>query len=688
MLSMRLQAMREKTRSGTYRQHRTSSIDFHAVEEECASLPRYRAAARQFSRVLDAETPVIVPGERFQFTRSLGCQIPTFPGAEDRRLRARFGILENLSPDWELLLRDGLSGRIAAARKKLETVAPESESAEFLRAAILSLENVAEFAGRYADKAESAGEPALAALLRRVPQSPAKTLHEALQSVYFLSAMIRLSGAIHVGFARIDRYLLPFYRADLAAGRQTRESAAELFAEFFLMLNRDNDLFHGMQPGDNGQSMMLGGCSPDGEPADNELTELLLEVSADLAMIEPKLNLRVSSRTSPEVLRAAARLSGCGLGFPQYCNDEVVIPGLAAFGYPLENARGYTVAACWEFVTKNGRDVPNIYSMNLPLAVDRAIRNGLRQKESYRQILDRVPGEIRTLFREEQANIRDPFFLPNPLFSSFCGECLNRGKDLHFGGGDHFHYGCHGCGSSSAADSLAAVGKLVFEEKTVAPEELLEALEHNFEGFEALRERLREDGPKVGCGDAGADECLRFVFDAFADVLAEVKDNGRGGRVRPGTGSAYNYVAMTQNDGPNRLRATADGRRDGEYISSSLSPAPGVRPNGILSVLNSYGKLDYRRLCNGGPITMELDPGYFHSPEAIEKMTALIKAFVRSGCQQLQLNVLDANVLRHAQQFPEQHRDLVVRVWGWSGYFVELAKAYQDQIIGRQAYRG
>jgi formate C-acetyltransferase len=149
------------------------------------------------------------------------------------------------------------------------------------------------------------------------------------------------------------------------------------------------------------------------------------------------------------------------------------------------------------------------------------------------------------------------------------------------------------------------------------------------------------------------------------------------------------YVLMTKDKNqPSYLAATADGRKEGDYISSSLSPAPGVKAAGMLSVLQSYSQIDYTRVCNGGPITMELDPVYFKSDEALEKMTSFLKAFHRSGCQQLQLNTLDADLLRRAQAHPEDYRDLIVRVWGWSGYFVELEKVYQDQIIGRQAFRG
>ncbi|MBQ8753979.1 MAG: hypothetical protein IJZ19_03040 [Lentisphaeria bacterium] len=679
MLNERLETLREKTRSGYYHQFRTNTLDFEAIRQECEAYSLHGAPAHYFQRVVHAETPVIIPGEKLQFTRTVGVCIP-------RILKGRE--MENLAPDYKLLLRQGISGRLEVIGNALTDENLTDMEKDYLLASRQCLLDMADCAERYACAAEKMGENELAALLRKVPFYPAETLHEALQSIYFTCAMIRLSTACHIGFGRTDQYLLEYYRRDLAEGRETRESARDLLTEFFIMLSRDYDLYDGIQPGDNGQSMVLGGCLPDGTSAENELTILLMEVAADLAMIEPKINLRVSSGTSEEVLRSAARLSGCGLGFPQYCNDEVVIPGLVKFGYPLEKARDYIVAACWEFVVPGGRDVPNLFPINLALAADRAIRKALKAGEDFGKIKTHLKEEIQVIFDQEWSGFKNMTFLPNPPFSAFCTGALESRRDMNYTGGTHRNFGCHGCGSSTAADALAAVKHFVYDEKSIAPGEFLDALEKNFEGTENLRARLRSSGEQVGCGSRLADEMLKLVFNSFAEVLEEAGNNGFGGKFRPGTGSALNYVLLTQTDHPQRLHATADGRLDGEYISSSLAPAPGVKAAGILSVLESFRHIDYSRICNGGPITMELDPVYFKSEKAIEKMISFLRAFVRSGNQQLQLNTLDADLLRHAQQHPEEHRDLIVRVWGWSGYFVELDRVYQNQIISRQAFRG
>ncbi len=675
MLSKRLCEMRRKTRRGEYRPFRVHHLPPELVEEDYRNLSPYRACARSFRRYAELEMPVILPGDRFFFTRTVDGKVPPGPGKR----------IENLSPDWEILLREGLSGRLRTARAKLSGCRKGSTEHDYFESTVEMLETAAVLSGRYAEAAEKAGDSEGARLLRRVPFYPAENLREALQSVFFFFSMLHLTGVTLLGFGRLDQYLAPYFRNDPEADGISRNEALELLSEFFLMLNRDSDLYGMVQLGDDGESVMLGGCGRSGENACNELTKLVLEAAFDVSMINPKINLRVDSRTPGELLVAGAGLTGRGLGFPQYCNDEAVIPGLCEFGYPVEDARDYTVAACWEFVVKNGRDIPNRMSVNLPLAVDCAIRSALEKGESFEELLEQIAPEIRKRLPDFS---RPETFFPNPLFSAFSGQCLERGKDLNAGGGDHYHCGCHGCGSSTAADSLAAVKKWVYDEKKIAPAALLDALERNYEGYDDIRDLLKSHSPKTGNNDSESNRYLQFVFNAFAGVLGEIRDCGRGGRIRPGTGSAQNYALMTQMSRPDRLRATADGRRDGEYISSSLSPAPGVRARGILSILRTYGRLDYRKLCNGGPITLELSPSYFHSEDALLKTAQIIRAFVEAGCQQLQINTLDPELLREAQKHPENHRDRIVRVWGWSGYFVELDKMYQDQIIGRQAYAG
>lgn len=226
-------------------------------------------------------------------------------------------------------------------------------------------------------------------------------------------------------------------------------------------------------------------------------------------------------------------------------------------------------------------------------------------------------------------------------------------------------------------------------EQRVPAHRLLDALETDFADDDVLRITLREEAPKVGNYDDRADALLVTLFDLFADACAAAGDNGRGGRFRPGSGSAMYYVWLARGHEGMRepvVGATADGRKAGDLFSSSLAPSPGITVRGPISVLQSFAVIDYGRICNGGPITMELSDTVFRGEDSLEKVARLIRSFAVLGGQQLQLNSLNVEALRDAQRHPEKYRNLIVRVWGWSGYFCELDKVYQDHIIARHVY--
>ncbi len=416
---------------------------------------------------------------------------------------------------------------------------------------------------------------------------------------------------------------------------------------------------------------------------------MVLRVSRDLAMIDPKVNLRISAHTGLDLLHLAAELTRKGLGFPQYSNDDVVIPGLTAHGYALEDARDYAVAACWEFlIPGRGLDVVNIGAVSFPAAADDAIRGGLADCEDMAGIFQRVEDHIRRQVANLACTYERLLVPPAPYYSVLMNGCLERGRDLSLGA-QYNNFGIHGAGSANAADALAAVQQFVFEDKTLTTDELLSALDANFEGYEALRTRLAEQAPKTGNDDDRADDFLRRLFDTFADACEQYGRTGRGGILRPGTGSAMYYIWLaTGHAGMHEpvVEATAEGRREGEPFSANLAPAQGVRTRGPVSLLQTYAKLDYKRICNGGPITLELSDSVFRNDEGLSKVALLVRTFAQLGCQQFQLNSLNLDTLLDARAHPELHKNLIVRVWGWSGYFCELSPEYQEHIINRTKY--
>ncbi len=693
-MNERLESLKRRVRAGEQRAVRqTAPIDILA-ECEAEGLSWPRRVARLVRRQCEAEQVVIATDERIAFTRTLPLVPPIYSDEDWARLTAgrtlhELGPISNICADWSLLLKEGLLSRRQVAAETRARLANDPEAGEFLDSAIESIDAVLGLARRYAAEARTLGHEDLAKLLERVPARPACTFHEALQSLRLCHSVVWLGGNYHVGLGRLDQYLWPYLEADLAAGRLTVEAAEELLAEFFISLNKDSDLYPGVQQGDNGQTVTLGGLTPDGKLAVNELTHMVLRVARDVGMIDPKINLRICAQTDLALLSLATELTRMGLGFPQYSNDDVVIPALVAHGYDLKDARDYVVAACWEFIIPGrGMEIVNIGAVSFPAAVDQAIRDGLAAKEDLDCIRSRVAAGI----REQVNRLADTYAClllpPAPYYSIFMQDCLELGRDVS-AGLKYNNFGIHGAGSANAADALAAVKKFVFEEASIPADELLSALSANYTGYESLRRRLEEQAPKVGNDNPHADALLVELFQDLADACESYGKTARGGCLRPGTGSAMYYVWLAKGHAGMReptVEATADGRRSGQPLSANLAPSPGIRSRGPFSTLQSFTKIDYRRVYNGGPITMELSDTVFRNPEAIRKTAMLVRAFAQLGCMQLQLNSLRLETLLDAKAHPENHQNLIVRVWGWSGYFCELAPEYQDQIIARQLY--
>ena len=693
-LEPRLVEMKQALQKGFYRQYRTSPMVDLLVECDAGQLSWPRRAARLTRRMCEAQKVVIQPGEKIVFTRTIATIPPVYSESQRRALTAgcelhELGPISNICADWEMVLSQGLLNRRKTALMARQRTKEDPQAVEFLDCAIETIDAVLDLACRYAEEAARNRLHDIARTLFNVPALPANTFREALQGLRLCHAVLWLSGHYHCGLGRFDQYMWPYLKKDLALGRIDINEAEQLLAEFFLSLNRDSDLYPGIQQGDNGQSLMLGGVRRDGSSGVNDLTCMVLRVARGVAMIDPKINLRITKDTSLELLELAAELTQIGLGFPQYSNDDVVIPGLVAHGYDLEDARDYSVAACWEFlIPGRGMEVVNIGAVSMPAAVDAAVRSGLAAGDCFEKILAFVGTNLRSQV-SKLAERSDRLLLPPaPYYSVLMDGCLESGCDLSQGL-KYNNFGVHGACSSNAADALAAVKTLVFEERSLSPQSLLAALAANFENDETLRRRLSDEAPKVGNDDARADAMLVKLFDLFADACESIPNNGRGGIFRPGSGSAMFYVWLAQGHEAMTepmVGATADGRKRGDFFSSSLAPSPGVRVRGPFSVLKSYSKINYQRICNGGPLTLEVSDTVFRNPEAVHQVALLIRAFAAVGCQQLQINTLNVESLKDAQLHPERHKNLVVRVWGWSGYFCELDEAYQNQIIGRHIY--
>ncbi len=617
----------------------------------------------RFERLCNEEKAVILDGEQIVFLRTVSNLPAIFTESEWADITSKhhiheLGFMSNLSPNYYDVISTGLL-------KKRET------ADEYGRRAI---DNIIKLSDKYLEEAKKQGREDLVEVLTQVPRYPARNFREALQFFRILHFSLWLEGNYHNTVGRFDRYIYPYLKADMDKGVYTYETALELLEDFFLSFNKDSDLYVGVQQGDNGQSMMLGGIDEGGNEVFNLLSELCLKASENNLLIDPKINLRVNKNTTKETYTKASHLTKAGLGFPQYSNDDIVIPALQKLGYSYEDAVNYTVAACWEFIIPFvGADIANIGALSYAKAIDNAFHNDLISSETFEDFYKAVEKEIKSQCDEICKGLENLWFIPSP-FMNVLMDCNI------YEGGKYNNYGIHGTGIATAADSLAAIKKYVFEEKSISKEDYIRAVDSDFEGDSLLLHKLRYESHKVGNNDDYVDSIAVRLLDSFADSL-DGRVNERGGIFRAGTGSAMYYLWHADEIG-----ASPDGRRRGEPLGTNFSVSLFANVKGPVSVIGSMTKPHFERAINGGPLTLEFHQTLFTDEESVEKVGMLVKAFIDRGGHQLQLNAVNVEKLKDAQKHPESYKQLVVRIWGWSAYFVELDKEFQDQVIARQVY--
>lgn len=639
---------------------------------------------RVFEIMMERETPVILAGERIPLLRTV-VNYPYFIFEEAVRGRSihENGMLSNICVDYRRLLSCGLDRKIAEIDEKIALFGadPAANARKITELSCMRrhLTAILGLCERYRLAALEAGRTEIAEMLAKVPRQAPESFYEALCMLRIIHYAMWASGAYHNTVGRLDQILLPYYEKDIAENRLTKDEAFELLEEFFLCFNKDSDLYIGVQQGDNGQSIVLGGRDVSGISRYNELSELCLRASLELRVIDPKINLRVDSGTPQSVYELGTELTKTGLGFPQYLNDDVNIKALIDWGYAPEDACNYSAAACWEIIIPGrGMEIPNVGGVSFAGAAEKVIREHLADCDGIEALIGYVKDDIRAQADAVCEKAKGITIIPAPLHSLMMEGCLESGRDVTEGC-VYNNYGIHGAGLSSAADMLAAVEKYVFDEGSVTKSELLTALADDYRGHDRLFHLLRYDAPKMG-RDPVADVLGVRLLNLFADAL-ESRRNDRGGIYRAGTGSAMFYIRFSEN-----LPATADGRHFGEAIPANYSPGLFVRCDGPVSIITSFTKPELSRVANGGPLTLELHDTMFKSREAIAKTALLVKSYIDLGGHQLQLNAVNRDRLIEAQKNPQDHRNLIVRVWGWSGYFTELDKEYQDHIISRCEY--
>ncbi|MEM3465181.1 MAG: pyruvate formate lyase family protein [Candidatus Jordarchaeales archaeon] len=592
---------------------------------------------------------------------------------------------------------------------------------DYVRAMVIAVEAVKRFAERYAEEAERLAEKEkdegrraelleIARICRKVPWEPAESFWEALQSVWFTHMLVMAAESYPgpgLSHGRFDQYMYPYYKRDIEKGRLTREMAKELLQCFWVKHNYAYDYMgkignQGINSG-FGQLITIGGIKKDGGDAVNELTWLVLEVAEEMNMLEPKLNVRIHRNISREFLLRVCEVLTRTQGSPFLINfDENAIKGMVWEGIPEDEAWDYGVVGCLEN-TAQGKDRSGTVDVNINLAKPVELVFGMgcdlktgemigvktkdpRSFESYEEFEEAYFAQLkkcieRTLELASEADAIRARWEPVPYLSALVDGCAEKGIDVRQGGAIYNFITVEGVGLATAADSLAAVKKLVFEEKEVKMEELMEAIKRNFEGFEELQRRLLFKAPKFGNDDDYADQIASKVSMYWTQEVFKHISPATGRRYRGGYLSWNYYIDFAP-----KTAATPDGRPRGRFLSNGVQPVQGMDTKGPTAVIRSVGKLGLETAPNGASQVITLSPSMVRDAEHLEKLAAFLLACCEVGGTSLQVNMIDPEILREAQRKPEEYRNLLVRVTGYNAYFVTLGREQQEEIIARACH--
>lgn len=591
--------------------------------------------------------------------------------------------------DWRLVLEFGLEGIHARFSVAMEAAAT-GEQREFLRCVCIALEGAMAFARRLAEGAA----PELRERCGRVPIGPARDFRDAVQSFWtqYLAVMFENPYGGN-GPGLMDRFLWPYLERDLASGAITLPEARELVTELLIKLDER------IAPHDGWvEAICVGGRTADGGGAETPLSRMLVEAIMELEQTHPSVYIRLRDDAPDDFVSLAADYLVKGRNRAQIYGDDRVIESLVAGGHSREDACEWMAGGCMEESSQaRSADFVFTYVHNLAWTLE-AVLHGGTVPHLGRKVapLDRdLAGyasfeELFEAFRAETARaiglmLRrvdiwvEAFarYRPGFLVSSMVHDCLQRGKPFSAGGARYQDYSGSAVGIPNVADSLLAVERAVFREGFVEPTELLAALRSDFEGREPLRQRLL-NLPKFGQDDPDADALAARVLDCYLRPC-EAHTTAFGGRVRPLVLGFVWVAGMGAVTG-----ATPDGRRAGEPLAQSLSPQCGSASRGLSAAIRSATSLDLRRVSGGASMMFDLDPAWA-TREAVE---ATLRAFTGLGGQIFQGNVMDAEKLRAALDDPERHRDLMVRVGGYSARFVTLPREQQEEIVNRRRFSG
>ncbi|WP_165445441.1 glycyl radical protein [Bacilliculturomica massiliensis] len=627
-------------------------------------------------------------------------------------------------PNYPRILSIGLSGVIERAKEKIAAVEyvnhDTQRQIDFWQGVIIACEGAIAFAHRYAKLAREMAEKEsdekrkaellqIAANCGNVPEKAPQSTYEALQFFWFMHLIMQIETNGHsIGLGRFDQTMYPFYKKDLEEGRITFDQCVEMIECLWIKITEiikvrddfDAQAFAGYPMW---QNCAVGGVTPDGKDAVNEFSFCILQATSEVKTTQPTVSFRYHDNIDKNFFKKALTMIQDGLATPAMFNDKLIIPLVLSKGATIKEARDWSIEGCVEnYVTGKTDGRPVVGYINTVKLVEFVLNDGIdpltgRQvgiktgdpktfetfddfMAAYRRQMEyftKLMCDAYNVVGACQANM-----VPALLSSCLVDDCIEKGKTLQEGGAKYNFSGSFITALANAADSMAAVKKFVYDEKKIGFDELKEALSVNFEGHERLRQMLLNGAPKYGNDDDYVDEIARQIVESAVDEVEKYPDSRYGKYVLSVLSQSFNVLQGKS------VGATPDGRFAFDALADNASPVMSRDVNGPTAALRSVSKIDQFRPLIGTLLNQKFDPVIVKGEKGLEILGTLVRSYFDEYGEHVQVNVVDEETLRDAQVHPEKHRNLMVRVAGYSAYFIELDKDVQENIIARTAQQG
>lgn len=635
----------------------------------------------------------------------------------------------HLAVNYEKILAFGLKGyeeRVKDLKAKLDLTDPDSiDKNIFYKAVLIVIEAVHQFAQRYsklaqelADKEKDSKRKAelleISRICAKVPYEPATSFYEAVQSVWFIQLILQIESNGHsLSYGRFDQYMYPYYIKDIQEKVITKDEALELLTCLWiktLTINKVRSQAHTLSSAGSPmyQNVTIGGQTPDKKDAVNELSFVVLQSVAQTRLTQPNLTVRYHKNINKAFFDDCIEVMKLGFGMPALNNDEIIIPSFINWGVKEKDAYNYSAIGCVETAVpgKWGYRCTGMSYINFPRVLLCAMNDGVdlttgkrftkgygyfKDMKSYEELLSAWDKTVREMTRYsvivenaiDKASERD---VPDVLCSALTDDCIGRGKTIKEGGAVYDFISGLQVGIANMADSLAAIKKLVFEEKKITPTQLWNAILDDFQSDEnkKIQAMLIDEVPKYGNDIDYVDNLVVEAYDSYLDEIKKYPNTryhrGPIGGIRYGGTSS---ISANVGQGMGTM-ATPDGRNAYEPLAEGCSPAHNADKNGPTAVFKSVAKLPTEKITGGVLLNQKMTPQMLSTEENKQKLEMLIRAFFnRLHGYHVQYNIVSRETLIDAQKYPEKHKDLIVRVAGYSAFFNVLSKKTQDDIIGR-----